>query len=166
MQSDVTASRARGCKRKLEQIVGHSTPMPLNYEGANILAPMVRVGTLPMRWLAAEYGCDIVYTEEMIDRKYVASLRSLVPPELSGGLLLRVLATTVVQNDVLSTTDFVDKSGGVRARAGCRRQAHLTPVCLPAGVPDHSCRETPPGGANRHSQRGCVPCARQSKGAF
>lgn len=47
--------------------------MPLDYEGANILAPMVRVGTLPMRWLAAEYGCDIVYTEEMIDRKCVAS---------------------------------------------------------------------------------------------
>ena len=70
MQPDVTA---RGCKRKLEPIVCHSTPMPLNYEGANILAPMVRVGTLPMRWVTAEYGCDIVYTEEMIDRKCVVA---------------------------------------------------------------------------------------------
>ena len=62
--------------------------MPLDYEGANILAPMVRVGTLPMRWLAAEYGCDIVYTEEMIDRKCVTSFpAAFFSPMLSGCLL-------------------------------------------------------------------------------
>lgn len=67
--------------------------MPLDYTGSNILAPMVRVGTLPMRWLAAEYGANVVYTEEMIDKK--------------------VLASTLVKNDALCTVDFVDKSGGL-----------------------------------------------------
>lgn len=40
-----------------------------------ILAPMVRVGTLPMRLLALEYGADLVYTEELIDWKLLDSKR-------------------------------------------------------------------------------------------
>lgn len=39
------------------------------YYGKNILAPMVRVNTFPTRLLTAEYGADIVYSEELIDRK-------------------------------------------------------------------------------------------------
>ena len=35
----------------------------IDYIGKTILAPMVRVGTLPMRLLALDYGADIVYTE-------------------------------------------------------------------------------------------------------
>lgn len=34
-----------------------------------ILAPMVRIGTLPMRLLSAQYGCRITYSEEIIDKK-------------------------------------------------------------------------------------------------
>ena len=50
------------------------------YKGKNILAPMVRVNTFPTRLLAAEYGADIVYSEELIDRKCVgpADLPSLL----------------------------------------------------------------------------------------
>ncbi len=33
-------------------------------------------GTLPMRMLAAEYGADIVYTEEMIDKRCVVEAAS------------------------------------------------------------------------------------------
>lgn len=36
---------------------------------------MVRVGTLPMRLLALDYGADIVYTEELIDWKFLRSVR-------------------------------------------------------------------------------------------
>ncbi|EME31439.1 tRNA-dihydrouridine synthase 2 isoform 2 [Galdieria sulphuraria] len=36
-----------------------------------VLAPMVRVGTLPMRLLALEYGADLVYSEEIIDRNFL-----------------------------------------------------------------------------------------------
>jgi len=34
---------------------------------------MVRVGTLPMRLLALEYGADLVYSEEIIDRNFLDS---------------------------------------------------------------------------------------------
>ncbi len=35
----------------------------LSYSNKVILAPMVRIGTLPSRLLALEYGADIVYSE-------------------------------------------------------------------------------------------------------
>ena len=42
----------------------------LSYGGGKlILAPMVRVGTLPARLLALEYGADIVFCEEVIDHR-------------------------------------------------------------------------------------------------
>lgn len=47
----------------------------LNYDNKIILAPMVRVGTLPMRLLAIDYGADIVYTEELIDWKFLKTVR-------------------------------------------------------------------------------------------
>lgn len=47
----------------------------LNYENKLILAPMVRIGTLPMRLLALDYGADVVYTEELIDWKLLRSFR-------------------------------------------------------------------------------------------
>lgn len=47
----------------------------LTFDNKVILAPMVRVGTLPMRLLALDYGADIVYTEELIDWKFLKSVR-------------------------------------------------------------------------------------------
>ncbi|KAJ7312016.1 hypothetical protein JRQ81_006345 [Phrynocephalus forsythii] len=52
-----------------------------------LLAPMVRVGTLPMRLLALDYGADIVYCEELIDIKMLQCKREI--------------------NDKLGTVDFV-----------------------------------------------------------
>lgn len=49
--------------------------MKLNYVNKKILAPMVRIGTLPMRLLSLDYGCDIVYTEELIDWKLIRAER-------------------------------------------------------------------------------------------
>lgn len=46
-----------------------------SYVGKDILAPMVRVGCLPMRLLALEYGADIVYSPEIIDKKLVQCTR-------------------------------------------------------------------------------------------
>lgn len=42
-------------------MIGNS--LSLCYHNKLILAPMVRVGTLPMRLLALDYGADIVYCE-------------------------------------------------------------------------------------------------------
>lgn len=47
------------------------------YKNKTILAPMVRIGTLPMRLLALRYGADIVYTEELIDWKFLRSKRRI-----------------------------------------------------------------------------------------
>lgn len=61
------------------------------YVGKTLLAPMVRAGTLPLRLLALEHGADIVYGEEIIDRKIAKCQR--------------------VVNDNLGTIDFVIKGG-------------------------------------------------------
>uniref|UniRef100_A0A8C5FHW7 Dihydrouridine synthase 2 n=1 Tax=Gadus morhua TaxID=8049 RepID=A0A8C5FHW7_GADMO len=65
------------------------------------LAPMVRVGTLPMRLLALDYGADIVYCEELIDIKMVTCER--------------------VVNEELDTVDFVAPDERVMFRT-CERE--------------------------------------------
>lgn len=47
----------------------------LDFRNKLILAPMVRVGTLPMRLLALRFGADIVYSEEIIDFKFLRTYR-------------------------------------------------------------------------------------------
>ncbi|KAJ8510668.1 hypothetical protein OPV22_001102 [Ensete ventricosum] len=61
----------------------------MDYHNKLVLAPMVRVGTLPFRLLAAGYGADITYGEEIIDHKMVKCERR--------------------PNEFLGTTDFVEK---------------------------------------------------------
>jgi tRNA-dihydrouridine synthase 2 len=65
-------------------------PTALCYRNKLILAPMVRVCTLPMRLLALEFGADLVYTEELIDWKLMKCKRKV--------------------NSILGTVDFVDPS--------------------------------------------------------
>jgi len=55
-----------------------------------ILAPMVRVGTFPMRLLAIKYGADLVFNQELIDHK-----------------VTRVVRRT---NEKYGSVDFIDKS--------------------------------------------------------
>uniref|UniRef100_UPI001CB8CDBA tRNA-dihydrouridine(20) synthase [NAD(P)+]-like n=1 Tax=Erigeron canadensis TaxID=72917 RepID=UPI001CB8CDBA len=61
----------------------------MDYRNKLVLAPMVRVGTLPFRLLAAEYGADITYGEEIIDHKLLKCERRV--------------------NDVIGSTDIVEK---------------------------------------------------------
>ncbi|KAJ8769317.1 hypothetical protein K2173_002521 [Erythroxylum novogranatense] len=61
----------------------------MEYRDKLVLAPMVRVGTLPFRLLAAEYGADITYGEEIIDHKLVKCERKV--------------------NEYIGCTDFVEK---------------------------------------------------------
>lgn len=67
--------------------------MSEKYANKVILAPMVRVCTLPMRLLALDYGADLVYCEEIIDRKLLLSQR--------------------IENGVLGTIDFVMSDGTI-----------------------------------------------------
>ena len=64
-----------------------------SYVNKLILAPMVRMGTLPFRLLCLEYGADLVFTEEIVDHKLIKCTRII--------------------NPVLNTIDFVDNSGCV-----------------------------------------------------
>ncbi|KAJ7564231.1 hypothetical protein O6H91_02G008500 [Diphasiastrum complanatum] len=66
-----------------------NTTMVLDYRNKHILAPMVRVGTLPFRMLAADYGADITYSEEIVDHKLIKCYRKI--------------------NESLQTVDFVEK---------------------------------------------------------
>ncbi|GMY12025.1 tRNA-dihydrouridine(20) synthase [NAD(P)+]-like [Fagus crenata] len=61
----------------------------MDYENKLVLAPMVRVGTLPFRLVAAEFGADITYGEEIIDHKFVKCERRV--------------------NEHIGSTDFVEK---------------------------------------------------------
>ncbi|XP_017025027.1 tRNA-dihydrouridine(20) synthase [NAD(P)+]-like [Drosophila kikkawai] len=78
------------------------TRQRLDYTNKLILAPMVRVGTLPMRLLALEMGADIVYTEELVDLKLIKSIRRL--------------------NPALGTVDFVDPSDGTIVFRTCAEE--------------------------------------------
>jgi len=51
----------------------------LLFQDTEILAPMVRASTIPLRTLALSYGADLVFTEEMIDRSITNCHRILNP---------------------------------------------------------------------------------------
>lgn len=87
----------------------------LDYRNKIILAPMVRVGTLPMRLLALEYGADIVYTEELIDWKLLKTKRR--------------------ENLALGTIDFVDQTDGTVVFRTCALEKGKVVVQL--GTADH-----------------------------
>mmetsp|Transcript_14672 Transcript_14672/g.29662 ORF Transcript_14672/g.29662 Transcript_14672/m.29662 type:complete len:497 (-) Transcript_14672:1262-2752(-) len=63
---------------------------------SEILAPMVRASTTPLRTLALSYGADLVYTEEIVDRSITTCNR--------------------VVNDKLGTIDYVRKTDGMSAK--------------------------------------------------
>ena len=49
---------------------------PWSYRNTLLLAPMVRINTLPFRLLAREFGAGIVYSEELVDRSVQQCRRS------------------------------------------------------------------------------------------
>merc|ERR1719162_477467 len=63
---------------------------------AEILAPMVRANTTPLRLLALSYGADLVFTEEIIDRSILTCDRYV--------------------NESLGTVDYVRKMEGFSAK--------------------------------------------------
>ncbi|XP_064398068.1 tRNA-dihydrouridine(20) synthase [NAD(P)+]-like [Halichondria panicea] len=77
----------------------------LSYSNKVMLAPMVRIGTLPTRLLALEYGADIVYSEELIDHRMVQCQRLV--------------------NPILDTVDFVSPDGRCMFRTCEREKKHV-----------------------------------------
>ncbi|XP_034946812.1 tRNA-dihydrouridine(20) synthase [NAD(P)+]-like [Chelonus insularis] len=91
---------------------------PISYENKIILAPMVRVCTLPMRLLALHYGADLVYTEELIDFKLLQSTRQI--------------------NDVLGTIDYVDQTDGTIIFRTCSEEKNRVILQLGTCDPDRA----------------------------
>lgn len=54
----------------------------LSFRNITALAPMVRVGTLPMRLLALDYGADVVYCE--VSRTEPPAAEPPTPNKLAG----------------------------------------------------------------------------------
>ncbi|XP_063333615.1 tRNA-dihydrouridine(20) synthase [NAD(P)+]-like isoform X2 [Pelmatolapia mariae] len=89
----------------------------LSFSNITALAPMVRVGTLPMRLLALDYGADVVYCEELIDIKMAQCQR--------------------VVNDVLETVDFVAPDDRVMFRT-CEREKGKVVFQMGTADPDRA----------------------------
>nr|XP_042897397.1 tRNA-dihydrouridine(20) synthase [NAD(P)+]-like isoform X2 [Parasteatoda tepidariorum] len=89
----------------------------LDFTNKKILAPMVRVGTLPMRLLALECGADIVYTEEIID--------------------YRLLKCKRVENKLLNTVDFIDEDQNVVFRT-CEKEKKSLVLQLGTASPERA----------------------------
>lgn len=51
----------------------------LQYHNGIFLAPMVRIGTLPTRLLSLEYGADLVWGPEIVDRAIIGAERKVNP---------------------------------------------------------------------------------------
>lgn len=45
------------------------------YKDRLICGPMVRISSLPFRLLALEYGADIVFSEELVDYRFIQCVR-------------------------------------------------------------------------------------------
>ena len=74
--------------REAEEEAAPSPRAKLSFDGNVVaLAPMVRLSTLPLRLLAVRSGADIVFSEELIDRKLASCTR--------------------IVNERLGTVDFV-----------------------------------------------------------
>ncbi|XP_076590235.1 tRNA-dihydrouridine(20) synthase [NAD(P)+]-like isoform X1 [Chaetodon auriga] len=89
----------------------------LSFSNITALAPMVRVGTLPMRLLALDYGADVVYCEELIDIKMAQCHRVL--------------------NEVLQTVDFVAPDGRVMFRT-CENEKDRVVFQMGTSDPDRA----------------------------
>lgn len=84
----------------------------MDYRNKAVLAPMVRIGTLPMRLLAIRYGADLVYSPEIIAHRLAKCTRVV-----NG--MHRLIA------EKLSTVDFVDPAGTLALRVHPSEQARL-----------------------------------------
>lgn len=77
----------------------------LSFEGKAILAPMVRISSLPMRMLASDYGADIVFLPEIVDKKIIGTRR--------------------MENKLLGTVDFIDSKNSLVFRTTREERTRL-----------------------------------------
>ncbi|ODQ66299.1 FMN-linked oxidoreductase [Nadsonia fulvescens var. elongata DSM 6958] len=67
----------------------------VNYRGALVLAPMVRISELPMRLMSLKYGADLVWGPEIVDKKIIQCER--------------------IWNEKIKCTEFIHKESKVNS---------------------------------------------------
>eukprot|EP01080_Neovahlkampfia_damariscottae_P011664 gene11664-4901_t len=86
------------------------------YKNKVILAPMVRVGRLPFRLLALDYGADLVYSEELIDKKLLQTVRKY--------------------NKELDLVEYVQENTGYIVYQTCPKEKGKNVLQLGTGTPE------------------------------
>eukprot|EP00928_Gymnodinium_smaydae_P064727 TRINITY_DN47998_c0_g1_i1.p1 TRINITY_DN47998_c0_g1~~TRINITY_DN47998_c0_g1_i1.p1 ORF type:complete len:442 (+),score=96.18 TRINITY_DN47998_c0_g1_i1:86-1411(+) len=86
----------------LEQAVRGGGGQPLQVRGLEILAPMVRASTLPLRLECLRYGAGLVFGEEIVDKKILDAVR--------------------VENPSFGTVDFVSPREKVNIFSTCAEE--------------------------------------------
>eukprot|EP00929_Paragymnodinium_shiwhaense_P096822 TRINITY_DN58541_c0_g1_i1.p1 TRINITY_DN58541_c0_g1~~TRINITY_DN58541_c0_g1_i1.p1 ORF type:complete len:253 (-),score=63.72 TRINITY_DN58541_c0_g1_i1:651-1409(-) len=75
---------------------------PLSFKNAEVLAPMVRASTLPLRLECLRYGASLVFGEEIIDKKVIDNVR--------------------VENPAFGTIDYVSAREKVTVFSTCEEE--------------------------------------------
>lgn len=127
-----------------------------------VLAPMVRLGTLPLRLFALQSGADAVFSEEIIDRKLASCCRTVNPrlrtvdfiPGCSdivgasqtpgkGGAVLRIHAKE--QEKLVVQLGTADAAGALQAAQVVARDVVAIDINL--GCPKHAAMDGGMGAA-------------------
>ena len=123
----------------------------------SILAPMVRLGTLPLRLLAIERGAELVYSEEIVAAKLAKAERRVderlgtVDWWVGGGIVLRTCAAErgrlVVQLGTSGADEAVAAVAALRFDPSDHLRDGIVGVDVNMGCPKRSAVSGGSGGA-------------------
>ena len=131
--------------------------MPMYTSDANVLAPMVRLGTLPLRLLSLERGAALVYTEEIIDAKLANAQRTVdsrlgtVDWRIGSGIILRTCQAEhnklVVQLGTAEVSTALKAISALKFDPANPLRDGIIGIDINMGCPKHSAEAGGSGGA-------------------
>jgi tRNA-dihydrouridine synthase len=129
----------------------------MNTTDANVLAPMVRLGTLPLRLLSLERGAALVYTEEIIDAKLANAQRTVdsrlgtVDWRIGSGIILRTCQAEhnklVVQLGTAEVSTALKAISALKFDPANPLRDGIIGIDINMGCPKHSAEAGGSGGA-------------------
>ena len=130
---------------------------PMNTSAAHVLAPMVRLGTLPLRLLSLERGAALVYTEEIIDAKLANAQRTVdsrlgtVDWRIGSGIILRTCQAEhnklVVQLGTAEVSTALKAISALKFDPANPLRDGIIGIDINMGCPKHSAEAGGSGGA-------------------
>jgi tRNA-dihydrouridine synthase len=130
---------------------------PMYTSDANVLAPMVRLGTLPLRLLSLERGAALVYTEEIIDAKLANAQRTVdsrlgtVDWRIGSGIILRTCQAEhnklVVQLGTAEVSTALKAISALKFDPANPLRDGIIGIDINMGCPKHSAEAGGSGGA-------------------